>query len=265
MKHKVCFVLLFAIITFDCNAQFLGSRNQSLANSSMGQNDLFSSLQNIASLTETKRAEFGFSGVRPFGIKGLNTSILLCRFPLVGHFFGAKYQQFSFRGMDYRSFQIAYALKLSDRISMGVKMHADQVQILELHAWTFYPSLGMQIKMNAKSNLGIVVNKLFINNRVFKWSGFYPDVRVGMSHELSESFSLFFEFQFTFRAALNFKAGLEYSIAKKVRLRCGFDLGQFHFGVGLRLGKIRLALASSYHTHLGMSPSFSLSNEEGLP
>ncbi|MFT3886150.1 MAG: hypothetical protein QM724_12210 [Flavobacteriales bacterium] len=162
-----------------------------------------------------------------------------------------------------RQFGIAYALKLSDGLRVGV-----QLDYLDLRLGEGYGSRGMmtaELGVQAKLSEHLWIGAHLYNPNKATIGGPYgekapTELRAGLGYTFNDQVLLTGEVAKDIDRAERYHAGLEYRVIKVLALRTGVSTGpeQAHFGVGLRLQRLDLDMAVAVRSRLGATPMVNL-------
>lgn len=261
MEKKLLFFIL--LISNIGSAQFIGARNEALANSFTTQKDILSSTENIAKLAELNSLNIGFSSKNALLIKELQQSNLAIGIPLKKGSCAFSIYHFGFQLYKESNFSIAYSFPFSPDFSLGLKFNFHFININELNTkrGVLYPDLGLNYKLNERLEFGIVLTNLTLSKISSNPNHIYPSTaNIGFKYSVNKQLAMFLESMFGVNEKIRIKYGLEYQIHKLFSFLIGIKNhpSSFSMGFGINLKKFHLDLASSYQAFLGFSPSLSL-------
>lgn len=257
-------LILIIIITSNyCFGQFYGARNEALAGSFATQDDIISASNNIAKLSTKKNLTIGFGAKNSMLLKELQQSMLVIGFPLKFGSVAIAMYNFGFNPYRETHFSIAYAIPLSPKFSIGLKLSYYLIYLKELNKdlSTLAPDLGLNYKVNKKLEFGLVLTKLSLNKSSDQNNGIWSSkVHTGIKYNLNEKLSMFLETAIGVRTKLSLVFGLEYKANPFLSILLGIKSlpSRFSMGFGINLKKLSIDIASSYQPFLGFSPSISL-------
>lgn len=162
-----------------------------------------------------------------------------------------------------RQFGLAYAMRLSDNIRVGV-----QLDYLDLR---FGENYGSTSTVTAEAGLQTRLNdKLWIGAHVYNpnqagLGGPYDEKSptefgAGLSYKFSDQVLLCAQADKDIDRDERYHVGIEYHPASVLFVRTGISTGpvQAHFGAGVRIGKLEVDLAVAARSQLGLTPMFTL-------
>lgn len=167
-----------------------------------------------------------------------------------------------------RQFGLAYAMRLSDALRVGVQLDHLQVRLGE-----GYGSRGTmiaQIGVQARLTKALWIGAHLYNPGRATLGGPYEErpptvMRLGLGYTFHESVLLTAEVEKDIDRPERFRAGLEYRPHQHFFLRTGVSTGpaQAHFGAGLRLRQLEVDIAAVVRSQLGLTPMVSLNYRFG--
>ena len=259
--------ILFLLISGRTSGQdFLpeGARFDALAGSSTALSGCWSVSGNQAGLCSVARAEFAGTFQNRFLVNELSAGSVLFALPIQSSVFAVSYFQFGELLFRQEQFGFAYARKISPKIRFGVQFSYFRIYLSEENRSTGTSGieLGIQYVFSKQLLFGAhVKNPYRTEIKTFSGkSGFPTRINVGICYSPTNYFSLSSEFENEFGKPLIVKTGLEYVVFEQFFIRGGIygKPVQISGGIGFRIKKLSLDLASSYHSFLGNSPSVSL-------
>jgi hypothetical protein len=262
---KIILILAWLLPLSVCAQTILpmGGKANSMANSIVAMEDVWSFHHNPGALARFEKVAFGICYENRFLLKELQSQGLVYVQPLKKGVISAGAQIYGFDL--YRSTRIGagYSLLLADNFSAGVQMNYQGIQLREqygsLHSVT--AELGLLVNITDKWKMGCSV----FNLGRAKLSA-YQNERMGTIFRLGTSYKLSNKVLFTLEADKNIfypirvKTGMDYQPLNNFFIRAGLSTEPLEgaFGMGYKFNRIQLDLGTSYHQTLGWSPHFSI-------
>ncbi len=242
--------------------QNAGGRGAAMANTSLTFTDINSIFSNQAGLGYLENIAFAAYGERRFvGVEGLNSFLVAGAYPIqkVGTV-GLSLNYFGYGKYNEQKIGLAYARKLSKRFAIGAQFDYLATRIGEYgtaHSFTF--ELGILAKVNQHFHLAAHVfspAQVELPNgdvipSIFKLGGTYiPSKKLRVSAQIEKNLTSSFVGKF----------GVEYQPMHLLYLRMGVATSPLlaSFGIGLNMQGLKIDMAVSYHTTLGLTPSLGL-------
>ncbi len=257
------FVLFFA---FEDNAQEIfspGPRYQAVADASVAMSGCWSVFGNQAGLAAIDRPEIAGSYQDRFLISELSTRSGLFAFPIQSSVFAVSVYQFGKNPFRQEKFGIAYARQIFPRLNFGVQFNYFQLFLSEDNhsAGASGLEFGFQYQFVKKLVLGFhVLNPYPTGIRTLSGIYLYPSgISVGVFYPLSDAFRIAAELDNDFNRQFVIKTGLEYIILENLFVRTGISGKPYQFsaGIGFRVKRLLVDLATTSNQYLGNSPSVS--------
>jgi hypothetical protein len=266
VKHYIFLTLAFFVgNTAFCQGWMpVGSRSNSLANTSATLVDAWAFHHNPGALGELKEMQIGISYENRFLLKQLQSQGLVFAQPLKVGVISVGAQLYGFN--EYRTQRIGagYSMKLAEFLYAGVQLNYQGVRLNENYGTNHSVSAeaGVQAVIGEKWRVGVSV----FNIGRAKLSTFEDDrystmMRLGAGYKVSEKVLILAEAFKNLDYKTSFKVGLEYQAFKNFYLRGGAasEPVEFAFGVGYKWKVIQLDIGTNYHQRLGWSPNVSFS------
>jgi hypothetical protein len=243
--------------------QNAGARGAAMGNASLTFTDINSIFTNQAGLGYLEHLSFTAYGERRFvGADGLNSFLFGVAYPhkkigtvgLSVHYFGYdKYNE--------QKIGLSYARKLFKRMSIGAQFNYLGTRIGEYgtaHSFTF--ELGILAKVSKQFHIAAhtfsPVQVQLPNGDVL------PSLfKLGIAYIPSSQLRLTAEIEKDLENPFNGRFGIEYHPINILYVRAGVSTTPVmaSFGLGLNMKGLKIDIAASYHTVLGITPSLSVS------
>ncbi len=258
--------LLLALTVSSGKAQYLffyGSRNQALADATVGLNGCWSVFGNQAGLAAINSVTVGGTFQNRFLVDELSERAGFVTLPILSSVFAFSLAQFGHVPFLQEKYGLAYARQVSPHLNFGMQFNCYRLFLSEEgHAVNSYGAeVGIQYLFTEKFVLGLhVVNPYRSGVKLSSGAYRYPSqVRLGVCCQFSNMFILTSEIEHDFDDHFIVRNGLEYTILKNLFVRAGVagKPYQFSTGIGFQVKKLTMDLATSYNQYLGNSPSVS--------
>ena len=260
------FFALFLLLLFgEVNAQInSGARFTGMANAGAALEDVYSLGNNQAGTASIKLPIVALTYEEHF--YSLNSHSFAAMAVMPGRFgnIGLYTNKYSV-GHSFNQLRggVTYARLVGTKLSTAITLNYHQLSIPETFVkkhLTF--DLGFQYRLSDDWLLGISFANLLdlITDKVASYQ-IPGKLRIGMSYAFSEQVLLAMESGFDQNKHRDFHLGIEYSILNWLNLRGGTSVNPFqqYAGAGIKIQRISLEIASSFHPQLGVSPQLSLS------
>lgn len=238
-----------------------GARSFGLAHASVTLEDEWALVNNIAGIHKTKHFT-AFAGYQNlYGLPDLNLASFGIAFPFKEIASGINFSRFgnSYFSETIAGWGVAHRIR---NVSLGFKINYHQTSIQEV-----------SVRRNIVLEFGgqaMITEQLFFGAHIYninqatlhkRENQFIPVlIKAGLSYRPYKKLMLNIETEKELDFKTIFKAGAEYSIIEKCRLRGGISLnpGLLFFGAGFRDKKISIDYALNSHHILGISQTISL-------
>ena len=162
-----------------------------------------------------------------------------------------------------RTFGLAYAMKLSEGLRVGIQMDYLNIQLGEDYGSTGAVTAELGVQAQLSEHLWIAAH-LYNPNRA-KLGGPYEEraptiLSAGLGYTFSDRVLMTGEVTKDIDRPEQYHAGIEYRPITALFLRTGVSTGptRAHFGVGVRMGQLDLDLAAVMRSQLGLTPMVNL-------
>ncbi|MEO7766438.1 MAG: hypothetical protein ABIS01_03390 [Ferruginibacter sp.] len=223
--------------------------------------DVFSFLNNQASLAQVKSASAGVYGERRFLLAATSLYAAAIAIPAATGNFGISLKYAGFKNFNESQVGLAYARSLGPKVDIGIQFNYYSYQVpLYANAHTINFELGAMMHITDQLNVGIHVynpvgGKFTKTGELLKAS-----FNMGMGYDVSENFFVSAELVKKVDYPVNLQAGMQYQFMKQFFARAGISSASSaaYGGVGVSWSHLRLDISASYHPQLGWSPGLLL-------
>ena len=271
MKKKTKWLTLLLLLCSQCGFSMdnysVGARSLGLAHAFVSFTDTWSTFHNQAGLAGISAASAGFFYESRFSTDELSLAAGSLVLPVRAGTFGAAFYQFGKGSFKEHKIGLAYAKKLTNTVSAGIKLGYFSQIFPENEC-----SRGF-----ATAEGGVIwtpVKKLFVGGHVFNpiSAGIetpsgkqkMPVIfRIGGHYEFDEMILATLEIQNSTEAPTVIKTGIEFHPAENLALRFGVAGKPISYtaGIGYKTGKLSTDIGFGYHGNLGITPSVSVQFE----
>lgn len=268
-RYAILLTFLAQIVTFQnvsaIGNQSSGARSLGLGNANVTLFDLWSANNNQAGLAYVEKFGFGIGYENRFGLSELGLKTLNMAVPVKFGTFGLTVQQFGFTDYNENKFGLAYGMKVSKRVSIGVQIDYLLVSVAEAQTENksgITAEIGLQAKLTDKLTLGAHI----FNVPNTSMSGSYDEkipmiITLGLNYKFSKKVFAVIDIEKNIDLDPNLKVGIEYHPIDALYFRGGLNTYDFHFtgGLGFKLKSFNFDLGFSHQTYLGFVSQASLS------
>jgi hypothetical protein len=229
---------------------------------SMNHVDVFSIIENQASLAEVKDLSAGIYGEKRFLLSATNMYSAIVAIPTKKGNFALQADYFGFKNFNESQLGIAYARSVGNKLDIGIKFNYYGFRIPSYgSASTVDFEAGAIAHLTEKLNAGVhvynPVGGAFSKGDNEKLVSIY---KFGLGYEASKSFFVSAEIMKEEDKEINVNAGFQYNFMKRFFIRAGAATANdsYYAGAGLSWRNLRLDITSSYQSPLGFSPGLLL-------
>lgn len=266
MKKEI-FILLFSLGLTDAFAgndnYLVGARSAGIAHASVTLNDIWAIHHNQAGLAFLDNPSASVYYENRFMIKEMGLSSVAFAMPTKTGTFGIVYHNFGYSQYAETKFGLAYARKLSEKLSAGIQLNYNTLRLGDIYGknQALTAEIGVRAQLTDELTFGAHVYNLN-RARLANYNNEYiPTImRLGADYKISKKVFIAAEAQKDIDHKIIFKSGIEYHIIDAIFIRAGISTNPVlnTFGFGLNLKNLQLDVAASYHQVLGFSPQLSL-------
>ena len=251
---------------FAQNWQPMGTRSNSLANSSVSISDVWAYHNNPGALGNLKKTSFGLSYENRYLLKETQFQGFCFASPtkigvisVGGQFYGSDNLK------TYRA-GFGYSLKLTDFLAAGVQLNSLGIRLPSYYGSknSLTAEVGLQASINENWSIGFSAFNIS-NSKLasFQNEQFSTVMRLGTAYKISKNVQIFLQADKSINHKIQFKTAFEYNSKEKFFFRGGISTQPLFvsFGFGYHFKKMDLNIGSSYQQILGWCPSFTLNFE----
>jgi hypothetical protein len=224
--------------------------------------DPFSMIINPAAIANIKTAGAGVYGERRFLLDALNQYTTVGGFKTSSGNFGLQADYFGYTNYNETQLGLAYGRSLGTKVDVGVKFNYYNLRIPAYSsASTFHFEAGVLMHLSEKLHAGFsVFNPIGGELNKETKEKIASVYRGGFGYEASEKFFITAEIIKEENKNVGVNAAFQYALIQQLLVRGGMNTlnEQPFIGVGLKMGQLRLDVATNYHPQLGISPAVML-------
>ncbi len=254
----------FGIYAQNSSSPMAGARGLAMGDASIVFTDIHSIYSNQAGLAFMEGVGFSVGAEKRFLTSEINSYTAGFAYPTKAGTFGLSMNYYGFSGYNEQKIGLAYARKLSKKLSIGAQFDYLGYSIPEYgNKALFTFELGIQAQLI--ENLVVAAHVFNPVRQEIVEDEKVPSVfKLGAGYLPFEKLTITGEFEKDIDMDMTFKMGIEYFLVDIFCLRAGVSTDPFlnSFGMGLKLKNgLMIDLASSYHHTLGFTPAISISFE----
>ena len=259
----VLIISVHTTLVFAQEASFYGSKNESLARTTVALSDSWALFYNPAGL-RYNQTEVLAGYQSKYTSLGIDDGVFGFTFPIKNTALGIGASYFGDNLLNKTKAVGAIAHKIG-KTSLGIKTTYDQLRIDEIGSkGIFYVDIGGQIAIHEQVVIGMVITN--INQAKFDtllMSSPNTSVQVGINYHPHDKLILLAQVEKGISNPAILRLALEHTISKYVIIRTGIlpSPTAAFAGFGLNWDKIKLDLVGSYQQSLGWSGGLSI----GIP
>jgi hypothetical protein len=268
MRIALLTAVFSAFLLSNISAQInhsVGARAAGMGNAFVANSDLWSVYHNQAGLAEIKEIQAGMTVENRFLVKELSLKSLAVAAPIktTGGTFGFSVSHFGFSLYSETKAGLAYAQKLSEKVSAAVQMNYHNTFIGEGYGnkGNITAEAGVQAELAENLTLGAHIFNPFRARIADHFNERIPTImRLGLNYQVSEKVIIAAEAFKDSEYKAQIRSGLEYHVVEQLYLRAGISTNPAmnSFGFGLNLKNLKIDFATSMHSALGYTPSFTM-------
>ncbi|MEL6925705.1 MAG: hypothetical protein AAFO94_16795 [Bacteroidota bacterium] len=238
-----------------------GAKGAGMGNAMVALQGIESAYANQAGLATLDRFAFNLTAENRFLLPELSQAYLAAAFPTNSGTFALTLRHFGFSEYNEQKIGLAYARQLFDQLSIGVQFDYLNTRINEYGSQgVFTFEAGLQTLILRKLQMGAHVFSP-VSIALSENENLPTILRLGIAYLASDKVTFAAEVEKDIDLPAQFRAGFEYQIANALFLRLGLGTNptSVSFGVGYRINRFQIDVASNYHQILGVSPAGSFS------
>ncbi len=242
----------------------IGARSSSLGHASSTLFDVWSARNNQGSLAFVRQAEVGAFYENRFFIKELSQTGFSAVLPIKKGTFGLTYSSFGYKLYRESQVSLAYGMRLSERIGLGISLDYLNTKIADLYgqAHAITGSIGVTAKLTDQITFSSHIYNPFRAKITDYNKEKVPTIfKLGAQYTFSKKVFMIIEAEKTSVQKVNIKGGIEYNPTSIVYIRAGAATypTQASFGIGVNYQGLKIDVSSMYHSILGLSPQIGIS------
>jgi hypothetical protein len=267
LKRTAKYILfpVFLFVAGMCGAQSLRQPISAvylgLGAYSTQQKDVFSFVNNQASLAQMESASAGVYGERRFMLNETSVYTAAVAIPSKLGNFGVNIKYMGFKNFNENQIGLAYGRSLGKKVDIGVQFNYYGYKVPSYNNDnTVNFEIGALIHLTDKINAGIHVYNP-IGGKFSKTDEKLTSAyKFGLGYDASDKFFVSAELVKEEDFPVNMNAGFQYQFGKQFFARAGIASATSisYAGLGLAWNNLRLDISGSYHPQLGISPGLLL-------
>lgn len=265
MKYSLLFLLYLLLFNFSAKAANdnypFGGRPASMANSTVAVYDFWGLSFNQAAIARQTGLTAGVYFENRFLTKEMSLGAFGVSMPAGGGVMGVSATFFGYSLYHESKIGLAYARKLSDKISIGVQLNYLYASISGYgNKGSIAGELGMIYELLPGLNLGAhIYNPTRTKVASYNNERIPTVIKLGMAYSFSDRVLVSLEAEKDIVENPIIKAGIEYGLTESIYVRGGIGTNPTlnSLGVGFYFGSLKFDISSSFHYLLGYSPQAS--------
>lgn len=268
--------LSLIFLVFSCLSAFagndnipVGARSAGLANSSVTLSDVWSVHQNQAGLGYMRNAAAGVYYESRFMMPELGLSAFSLVVPIKVGTFGLSVRNFGFKSYNESKIGLAYGRAFGENLSIGIQLSYQNIRFADAYYGqksTFTAEVGAMYKLSKTFTIAAHLYNPTQSKLTDSNGDRLPSVmRFGLRYQFSKRVFLAGEAEKDLYNPVRLRAGIEYQAIDILYLRAGVSGSPLNtsFGFGLKLKKLNVDFAGTFHPVLGFTPQVSLNYQFG--
>ena len=271
MKKLTLTILLYALSTLvfsqslrhPVSAIYLG-----LAAYSTQHQDVFSYLNNQASLAQIKNIAVGVYGERKFLVTATSLYTAALAIPTKNGNFGINLTYSGFKNFNESQIGLAYARSLGKKVDVGAQFNYYSYRVPSFSgAATYNFEMGAIFHVTDKLNMGVHLYNPTGGHFSKTDEKLTAAFKIGIGYDVSDNFFVSSEIVKEENFPVNSNTGVQYRFEKQFFLRLGIATATStgYAGIGISWDNFRMDITGSYHPQLGLSPGLLLIMNFGKP
>ena len=271
MKKLTLTILLYALSTLvfsqslrhPVSAIYLG-----LAAYSTQHQDVFSYLNNQASLAQIKNIAVGVYGERKFLVTATSLYTAALAIPTKNGNFGINLTYSGFKNFNESQIGLAYARSLGKKVDVGAQFNYYSYRVPSFSgAATYNFEMGAIFHVTDKLNMGVHLYNPTGGHFSKTDEKLTSSFKIGVGYDVSDNFFVSSEIVKEENFPVNLNTGVQYRFEKQFFLRLGIATATStgYAGIGISWDNFRMDITGSYHPQLGLSPGLLLIMNFGKP
>ena len=264
-KQFFCLSVFLFLSVWPCTAQTLRQPISAiylgLGAYSTQHTDVFSFVNNQASLAQIKNATFGVYGERRFLLTATSSYTAALALPSKMGNFGLNIKYAGFKNFNENQIGLAYARSLGPKVDVGVQFNYYGYRVPSYNsANTVNVEIGAIVHLTEKLNAGVHVYNPIGGKFSKTDEKLTAAYKFGLGYDASDRFFVSAELVKEQDYPVNVNMGVQYQFEKLLFARAGIATASSaaYAGVGIAWSSFRLDVSGSYHPQLGLSPGLLL-------
>ncbi len=215
---------------------------------------------NPAAISQNRSKKIGFSQALPYTLPEIRYNSLYYIFHYKNNYIGIDYNHFSFDALVDQSVSILYAKKLNDKLSLGIKIKNNIIQIETNRYYKVLPEIGFVYNINKHIDIGTYWLQ---SQSLLEFNQWQSNLKTGVLFKKIRKLPIYVCTEINSNAQIVVKSGIEYISSERLasRIAISTDESYLSFGVFYKIKKLEIECANSLHRYLGMSPCLTISYE----
>ena len=230
--------------------------------------DVFSYLNNQASLAETKNVATGIYGERKFLLAATSLYVATMAIPTKKGNFGINIIYTGFKNFSENQIGLAYARSLGKKVDIGAQSNYYEYRVPTYSGATAINfEIGAIVHLTDKLNVGVHIYNPVGGNFIKTDEKLRAAYTVGFGYDMSENFFVSTEIIKEENFPVSVNMGLQYRFLHQFFVRAGIATATstWYTCVGVSWKNFRLDITGSYHPQLGISPGLLFIINFGTP
>lgn len=215
---------------------------------------------NPATISQNKSKKIGLSQSLPYTLPEIRYNSVFYLFNFKNNYIGVDYNHLSFDELIDHTISILYAKKLNEKLSLGIKIKNNFIQIETNRYYKVVPEIGFVYHANKYIDIG---SYWLQSQSLLEFNQWQSSLKTGISYKKIKKLPIYLSTEINSNAQIVLKTGLEYRSNERLatRLAISSDNSYLSFGVFYKIKKIEIECANSLHKYLGMSPCLTMTYE----
>lgn len=215
---------------------------------------------NPATITQNKSKKIGVSQSLPYTLPEIRYNSVFYLFNHKNNYIGIDYNHLSFDALNDHTISILYAKRLNERLSLGVKIKNNLIEIESNRYYNFLPEIGFVYNINKHLDIG---SYWLQSQSLLEFNQWQSSLKTGILFKKVKKLPVYLSTEINSNAQIVVKSGLEYKSNERLvtRVAISSDESYLSFGVFYKIKKLEIECANSLHKYLGMSPCLTLTYE----
>ena len=215
---------------------------------------------NPAAISQNKSKKIGLSQALPYTLPEIRYNSIFYIFHHKNNYIGVDYNHLSFDALIDQTVSILYAKKLNDKLSLGIKIKNNFIQIEANRYYKVIPEIGFVYNINKYLDIG---SYWLQSQSLLEFNQWQSSLKTGVKFKKLKKLAIYVSTEINSNAHIVIKSALEYQSSERLasRIALSTDESYLSFGVYYKIKRLEIECANSLHKYLGMSPCLTLSYE----